>query len=100
MKKALALMLVLVTVASLFVGCSKSDELKVPEMSIEESLEARQAAIVAAAKAYYYKNPYVQYDNQTMTYAGKTHGLRAQHDQDNAPEYASADLTVYDVCSA
>lgn len=100
MKKIIALSLVLVSLVCLFTGCSGSDEIKVPTLQLEETLENRQAALVAAAKAYYHKNPYVQYDNQTMTTAGKLHGLRAQYDQENAPEYASEDLTVYDVCSA
>ena len=81
MKKFLALSLVLVSLVCLFTGCGSSDEITVPTLQLEETLENRQAALVAAAKAYYHKNPYVQYDNQTMTTAGKLHGLRAQYDQ-------------------
>ena len=102
MKKFLALTLVLVTAISLFAGCGKSDSgnLVLPTINVEDTLENRQNAIVQTALAYYYKNPYNQYDNIAISNMGNSSGRRGTVDDRNTPEYASADLTAFNVCTS
>ena len=103
MKKILALTLVLVTVLSVFAGCAKeeSDAIVLPVVEVEDTVENRRQAAVEIAKSYWRKNPYVQYDNTAMTSGGGFKmGWRSQRDWDSTPEHASADLTVYTVCSS
>ena len=52
MKKFLALLLVLVTVLSLFAGCGGgSDEIVLPTQNVEDTVENRQKAMVEIAKS-------------------------------------------------
>ncbi|MBQ7566922.1 MAG: S-layer homology domain-containing protein [Oscillospiraceae bacterium] len=56
--------------------------------------EQLQQALVETAFAYYYHNPYVQYDGRAITSGGK--GRQADK---GAPEDADVDSQVYSVCS-
>ena len=64
------------------------------------SLEERQQAVVAVAMAYYDKGRSVQYDGATIVDgvprapSGKTRSTNCE-----APEYATANETLYSVCS-
>ncbi|MBQ7566146.1 MAG: S-layer homology domain-containing protein, partial [Oscillospiraceae bacterium] len=62
-----------------------------PETYTREQL---QQVIVETAKAYYYHDPYVQYDGRTVTDNGK-----ARHGDKASPEDAAVDSIVYTVCS-
>ena len=56
--------------------------------------EQKQQILVQTAMAYYYHNPYVQYDGQTVTESG------IQRPADwGTPEDAALDSQVYSVCS-
>lgn len=101
MKKLLALVLVLVTVLSLFAGCGgNSDEIVLPTVKVEDSLENRQQAGVEIAKALWRKNPYMQYDNTSLTPLGSKMGWRAHFDWETTPEHASEQNIMYSVCSS
>ena len=102
MKKLVALTLVFVSVLTLFVGCGKSKEesLVLPVLTVEDTLEARQTAVVELAKAFWRKNPYMQYDNKAMNDLGANQGWRPMTDWESTPEHASWDMPVYTVCSA
>ena len=90
MKKIIAIVLTLVCLASLFVGCGKtSDEVVLPEIPIEDTMENRQKAIEETGLAYYRKNQYQQYDFLTQSVMGRYYGIRAGGNGDNTPEYAS-----------
>jgi glutamyl/glutaminyl-tRNA synthetase len=102
MKKLVALTLVLVSLLTIFVGCGKSEEesLVLPVLTVEDTLEARQTAVVELAKAFWRKNPYMQYDNKAMNDLGANQGWRPMTDWESTPEHASWDMPVYTVCSA
>lgn len=101
MKKLTALALVLITLASLFVGCGKSTsgEVVLPEIPIEDTMENRQKAIEETGLAYYRKNQWQQYDYLTMNALGRYFGIRAGGNGDNTPEYASEYRTIYNTCT-
>ena len=108
MKKLIALLLACATVVSL-VACGGAPKNNLPELqweaptySFEQTLQNRQQAIFDTAMAYYNKNPYVQYGRQYITDVPYTAGgnQRGRTMAGNTPEEASADNTLYTVCSS
>ncbi len=73
-----------------------------PTYTIENTLENRQAAIVAEAKAYYYKSTLNQYGLQYLTIVPDLTGgiLRGHSLEYNTPEAATKDNTQYQWCSS
>ncbi|MBQ7566776.1 MAG: DUF11 domain-containing protein, partial [Oscillospiraceae bacterium] len=65
-----------------------------------ENLTAQQEAVVQTAIAYYLKNPYVQYDSVVITKRGVGDGGVQRNSDRATPEDATADRTVYAVCSS
>ena len=99
MKKIIALILALVSIVCLFAGCGSSDEIVLPKQNIEETAENRQQAMLATAWAYYNKNPYVQYDQESLTVGGRGLGVRNAADMNNTPEMAGPQRNIFHVCS-
>ena len=102
MKKLVALALVLVTCLTLFAGCGspKQETVVLPVQNVPETTENRYTAIAETALAYYHKNPYSQYDNTRLTVLGNPSGCRYSGGPYNAPEYATSERNVYNVCTA
>ncbi len=73
-----------------------------PVYTIENTLENRQAAIVAECKAYYYKATMNQYGLQYLTVVKDLTGgiLRGHSLEYNTPEAATKDNTQYQWCSS
>ena len=91
MKRALSLLLALVLCAGLLSALGSASA---------ASLEERQKIVVATALAYYEKGQSLQYDGNTICndiarkYGGKTRSTNQE-----APEYATPNETLYSVCS-
>ena len=109
MKKLTALLLILAVLATMLVGCGEKKETKpvdpkwtAPVYEVEETLENRQKALVATAKAYYYKGVLNQYGLQDMTIVDEYYGgnLRGRTMEGNTPEENTEDLTLYQWCSS
>lgn len=110
MKKLIGILLSAMLALSMLLGCggetSPADETTtapeeteaprtgIPNSPAEYGLEVAEQAVVQTALAYYYANPYSQYD----------HGKRIAHDKSAmttslvAPEYAGPDRNYYAVC--
>jgi len=74
------------------------EEAVLPQIAVEDTVENRRRAIVETAKAYWYKNPYVQYDNVSLSVVSDADNVRTSHDEGNTPEMASEDRSIYHVC--
>ena len=100
MKKYLALFLALVTLLGIFAGCGKTEsaEVVLPVQVVEETTENRQKALIETAWAYWYKNPYVQYDWVELSVLGKEYGARYSADMCNTPEMAGPQRNTYACC--
>ena len=66
-----------------------------PAAPTELTMEQKQEMIVQTALAYYYQNPYVQYDGNEVTLDESIQ----RHDDYGEPEDAAIDSQVYSVCS-
>ena len=91
MKRAISLLLALVLCVGLLSALGSASA---------ASLEERQKIVVATALAYYEKGQSLQYDGNTICndiarkYGGKTRSTNQE-----APEYATPNETLYSVCS-
>ena len=102
MKKLFAILLAAVLFVSLFAGCAKEEsaEVVLPKQDVADTVENRQKAIEETAYAFYYKNPYLQYDDAPLSVLGKTPdgARRTSAHMYNTPEMISPDQPVYQVC--
>ena len=64
------------------------------------SKEEQQQALVQTALAFYYHNPYMQYDSAKLTDASRSKGGSVRSNNYITPEDATAERDVYTVCSS
>lgn len=61
--------------------------------------ELQQKALLATAMAFYDKGPFIQYDSVLFTPLSQQEGGRYRQHIGKTPEFATADTTLYTVCS-
>ena len=101
MKKAIAILLVIFSLAMLFTGCAKEENETVvlPVQDVADTPENRVKAMVETSLAYYRKNPYVQYDYLILCAAGHKLGTRNAAKDLQTPEMATPQRNTYQNCS-
>ncbi|MBO4412328.1 MAG: PT domain-containing protein, partial [Lachnospiraceae bacterium] len=76
------------------IQASTGFEFQIPKAPEALTKEQKQQVLIQTALAYYYHNPYVQYDGKTITESGIQ-----RHMDSGTPEDAALDSEVYSVCS-
>ena len=90
LRKLTAVALILAALSAFFV----------PNAAAADTHEEQVQAILATTLAYYYKNPYMQYDSTKITTASENNGGVLRTNRYVAPEFGTADRNIYTVCSS
>ena len=71
----------------------------IPEQDVADTTENRQKAVIDYAWAYYYKNPYIQYDvTHLCKVGGRKYGDRTSARMNATPEMSGPHRTTYAHC--
>ena len=89
--------LVLLLGSLLACGAPQKTVIRMPVKPLaENTLENRQIALTETALAFYYQNPFVQYENKVLTIGEPA---SARDNMSLTPEMCGADAPIYSVCS-